>query len=247
MNPAPSAPVCAVPPAQPPIVAAWPRSAQLATAFLLGLTAALLAIHVYGSSRWSSKPTVLDRGAVLAYRIDLNQADRAELLQLPGVGDALAGRIEAYRREKGRFRSVDELVKVGGIGPTSLARLRPWVCVQSADDEEEEEAANLPTTPRPAPAKKPGVPTPAEPGSKKAQALTQRINVNTASAEELQKLPRIGPKLAQRIIDERSRSRFKSVEDLRRVSGIGAKTLDLLRPLITVESLPLRVVAADES
>ena len=51
----------------------------------------------------------------------------------------------------------------------------------------------------------------------------------------MQKLPGIGPKLSQRILDERARGAFKSVEDLRRVPGIGPKTLEKLRPLVTIE------------
>jgi competence protein ComEA len=50
----------------------------------------------------------------------------------------------------------------------------------------------------------------------------------------LQKLPGIGPRLAQRILDERAKSVFKSVDDLRRVSGIGPKTLEKLRAYVTV-------------
>ncbi len=61
------------------------------------------------------------------YVIDLNHADHAELLQLPGVGENLAGRIEAYREKHGPFHTVEELRSVHGIGPVTLRRLSPYV------------------------------------------------------------------------------------------------------------------------
>lgn len=67
----------------------------------------------------------------------------------------------------------------------------------------------------------------------------QPVNVNTADPEQLQTLPGIGPALAQRIVDDRSANGpFLSAEDLLRVSGIGEKTLEDLRPYITVEAAP---------
>ena len=63
-----------------------------------------------------------------------------------------------------------------------------------------------------------------------------RVNINTASASELDTLPGIGPVLAQRIIDRRTeQGPFTSVEELLEVDGIGQATLDGLREFITVK------------
>ena len=67
--------------------------------------------------------------------------------------------------------------------------------------------------------------------------LRSRVNVNLASAEELQRLPKIGPRIAQRIIEYRSRNGpFQSLEHLARVEGIGPKTLVALDSLVVVQT-----------
>ncbi len=60
-----------------------------------------------------------------------------------------------------------------------------------------------------------------------------RININTASAEELELLPGIGPSLSRAIIEQReSAGGFQQVEDLMKVNGIGEKKLDSIRDMI---------------
>jgi competence protein ComEA len=190
----------------------------------------ILVWNVYASSRWATRPTTLEQGALQTSRINLNQADRVQLMQLHGVGETLATRIIAYRDEHHGLRNVDELRNVHGIGPALIEKLRPCVYVEAADDEDETEPPDL-VMPNPPPQKqkqdKPAT-------SKKAEDLKGLIDINRASAEELQHLPRIGPKLAERIIEARHKAPFKKIDDLRRVSGIGAKTLDGLRPFVTV-------------
>jgi competence protein ComEA len=220
-SPAPSAPPVRSEPS--PLLAAWPRSAQLATAFLLGVAVTLLAVHCFASARSGTRPADLEEPGNLVYRVDLNHAPLAELQQLPGVGPRRAERIAEYRRLHGPFRSVEELRNVPGFGPVALERLRDLVTVGPVAREPlapEIPAGNL--------KKRTGL-------SKKEAALKGvRIDVNRAPATELQRLPGIGPKLSQRILDQRQRARFNTVEDLRRVPGIGPKTLEKLRPYVTV-------------
>lgn len=78
------------------------------------------------------------RGRSVAYdaqgRLDLNLCDSTELVLLPGVGPALAGRILAARRTRGRFQSPRDLLDVRGIGEKTLAKLLPKVAVRTAQD-----------------------------------------------------------------------------------------------------------------
>jgi competence protein ComEA len=194
----------------PPPAAAWPHAAQLAAAFLLGAAAALLAVRLIQA------PTGRPLDLASDQPIDLNRAGRGELLQLPGVGPNLANRIVDVRDGRGGFQSPDDLRSVSGIGPARLERIRPWVQANGEAPAAEPKAAG----PAPAP--------------KKAESLAEPLDVNTASPAELQKLPGVGVKMAQRIVDERSKRPFTSVADLRRVSGIGPKTLEKLRPFVTI-------------
>jgi len=61
------------------------------------------------------------------------------------------------------------------------------------------------------------------------------VNINTASAEQLMLLPRIGPSVAQKILEFREKNgRFKAAEDLMLVQGIGERTFELIMPHIAV-------------
>jgi len=70
-----------------------------------------------------------------------------------------------------------------------------------------------------------------------ADRLQPVVNINMASKDQLETLPGIGPKTAEAIIGFRRAKPFVRVEDIMEVSGIGPKTFDRLRPLITVGNL----------
>ncbi|MBI3312348.1 MAG: helix-hairpin-helix domain-containing protein [Candidatus Omnitrophica bacterium] len=64
----------------------------------------------------------------------------------------------------------------------------------------------------------------------------RRVDVNHATAEELERLPEVGPSLAQRIVEHRQASGpFHTPEELQQVPGIGPKTFEALKEYVTVE------------
>lgn len=148
-----------------------------------------------------------------SFRVELNRASRAELLQLPGVGPNRVDKILAYRSGKGGFQNVEDLKEVEGIGEITWQRLRPHIQVGTDYRENEDEPLRLQRKP----------------------VTTGRLNLNQASVEELEGLPGIGKTLAQRIVDEREKKPFASINDLRRVSGIGAKRLEQVRAFVNVQ------------
>ncbi|MFT5367164.1 MAG: comEA protein [Candidatus Latescibacterota bacterium] len=67
------------------------------------------------------------------------------------------------------------------------------------------------------------------------KGIAVSIDVNTATTKDFEKLPGIGPQIAQRIVDHRTKTgSFTTLEDLTKVSGVGPKTLERLRPMITL-------------
>jgi len=215
---------------QPPVpaplpVRIWPQCVR-STLFVM-MIAAVAGLLTHSLLHGNVQRPVSDSGEAPLTRIDLNAAGRAELRLLPGVGDQLAARIEAYRTLYGPYPNIDELRKVPGIGPLTIERLRPYLVVSAQPRTVDPDQAIAAAPKGPAHLELPR-------NNKKLEALTELIDVNTASIEELHKLPGIGPKLSQNIINSRSQGLFKTVDDLRRVPGIGPKTLAKLRPLVKV-------------
>lgn len=199
----------------PPVgaVSAWPRSVQavLVAVLAVGLIGLVASAVVPGTQPIEKQESV--------GRIDLNQATVAELQLLPGIGPSLAQRIDDYRQAHGPFQTVADVRKVPGVGPALLERIRSRATVTPAQVRQET---------------RPSLVQPSATKLSKAQQLTGPINVNTADAGELQKLPGIGPKLSQRIVETRAVRPFQSVQDLRRVPGIGPKTVEKLKPFVKV-------------
>ncbi len=81
-----------------------------------------------------------------------------------------------------------------------------------------------------------GEAAPPPPNGSAPKAATEKININTASVEELDKLPGVGPSIAKAIVDHRTKNGlFKQIEDINDVKGIGDALFEKIKDQITVE------------
>jgi competence protein ComEA len=174
--------------------------------------------------------------------VDLNTADQKALEALPGIGPAMAKKIMAARP----FNSVDDLRKVKGLSKAKMAALKDKVTVSpakaAAPEAKPVAAAEAPkaapaAAEKPAAAKEPApvaAPAAAEKEKKAVPKLApgQKINLNTASKEDLEKLLDIGPVKAQAIIDGRP---YKKIEDVMKVKGIKEGIFGEIKDYITVD------------
>jgi competence ComEA-like helix-hairpin-helix protein len=162
-------------------------------------------------------------------RIDADVAGAAELARLPRVGPTLAKTIVADREAHGPFGGLTGLDRVSGIGPGLLRALEPYLTF-----------SGLATNPPGAPDAETGTsfasPTP---GGVLAPELDRRgttLNVNRATAVDLEALPGIGPSLARRIVaDREARGPFATVQALDRIPGIGPALVARLGNLVTAQ------------
>jgi competence protein ComEA len=172
--------------------------------------------------------------------VDLNTADLKALEALPGVGPARAQKIIAARP----FKSVDDLSKVKGMSKAKVEALKDKVTVgqeKAAAPEAKPAPATLapvfsPAAEKPAVAKEPASPakpavTEKEKGGAVQLAPGQKVNLNTASKEDLDKLPEIGPVKAQAIIEGRP---YTKIEDVMKVKGIKEGIFEKIKDHITV-------------
>ncbi|MFN4190251.1 MAG: ComEA family DNA-binding protein [Pseudothermotoga sp.] len=69
----------------------------------------------------------VDQRKMIEFPIDINSASYEDLLQIPGIGPAKAKAIIQFREQSGPFRTIDDLVKVSGIGKVTAQRISSYV------------------------------------------------------------------------------------------------------------------------
>lgn len=151
----------------------------------------------------------------ISYPLDLNAATAEELETLPGVGAILAERIVSYREAVGGFQTLEELQQVNGIGSGIYSQIAPYLFIigelQTISPESELPEATDAAAPELEP----------ETAPESASASIPRLDINTATAEDFQKLPNVTPEQAEAIVRLRTQIQyFQNVYELLYADGM---------------------------
>ena len=181
------------------------------------------------------------------FPLEINTADKSQLMQLDGIGEVIADRIIQYRSSGNCFYSIEDIKNVKGIGDAVFLKIKDNIYVNSniissKAAQKVTSATSLETTStvttmkqiatlKPITTFKPIITTKAETliTTTKFQAKFP-LDINSASAEELMCLSGIGSELANRIITYRNEnSGFYTIEELMNVKGIGQNTFNKIK------------------
>jgi comEA protein len=187
----------------------------------------------------SSASTAADKAAKTE-KVNLNTADEKAIAGAKGVGDKLAKELVKNRP----YKTWEEVSKVKGVGSgkkldslkkvlkltEGIATKDEPVVAEKASKKKTSSKGDEATSASSSPSKK------SSSSSSEKLAPGTKININTASAEELDKLPEIGPVKAQAIVEYRkANGPFKSAEDIEKVKGIKEGTFAKIKDFIVVK------------
>lgn len=173
----------------------------------------------------------------VTFPLELNAASAAELEQLPHIGAVLAERITAYRDQIGGFSNREQLLEVEGIGEATLYEIYDLLYLENETFPEPEPEPEPAGAPAPAAAPQPAetAPSATEPPVAAAPAVTFPLDLNQATAAELEQIPEMQPELAEKIVAFRQQIQaFSSVYELLYVDGMTEAYFVQLRDYVQI-------------
>lgn len=192
--------------------------------------------------------------------LDINTATEGAISTLPGIGPVRAAAIVRTRTASGRFGTLDDLLKVRGIGKKILSGLEGYILLPRGGSSSEQ--ATKPSGPARSLIVEEGrQANPVNGGAgnglpsfggendtgvrlrgsgRRRDTVLKRMDVNSATREELEKVKGIGPVLAERIVSHRNRrGPFGNLSELSRIKGIKRhKAADLRKVLFVAGASP---------
>lgn len=135
------------------------------------------------------------------------------------------------------YNRIQQKVKVAAVEPGQIEAFKTYADSLEQVANEAIEAPNLPGTESDEIAVVDAISSSANSDRPTETESTLLLDLNTASKEELQSLPRVGPVLAQRIVDYRAQiGAFGEIEELKKVKGIGDKTFEKIKPYVSLKN-----------
>ncbi|CAF0996254.1 unnamed protein product, partial [Didymodactylos carnosus] len=160
-------------------------------------------------------------------RLNINHANEEELMLLPGIDRRIAQNIIEHRQATGNFKNVEDVALVNGINADVFAIISADICIENPP-----ESDNLHLNSKSSTIMTPSIP---QTGTT-ATHNNERVNINSATLDELRTIPGLEQKLAERIIRQREKKGpFQFVEDMLKIKGFNYMVLDSIRPHVTVD------------
>jgi len=184
----------------------------LACVFVLGIVFSIKDLNVPVMNSQEKAAYEQQTEALKTGLIDINTANAMELQLLKGIGSTKADAIVKYRETNGFFSTKEDVISVPGIGPATFEKIKDRLQITEIPRdalEKEEETC---------------------------EGEEERININRASQSQLETIPGIGPVKARSIVEYRElNGEFQDLSDLILVKGIGEKTFEQMKPMVTIK------------
>ena len=145
-------------------------------------------------------------------KVDINSASEKDLTIITGIGEATAKKIIDYREES-TFYKLEDLENVSGIGEITVENIKEESVAYTDKEkpkEEEEETSKEEEK---------------EEEKNEKEEKPEKVDINSASKEDLTIITGIGEATAEKIIDYRKENAFYKLEDLENISGVGEATI----------------------
>ena len=115
----------------------WVRRAETIAAFVLAVLFLVWVGTIFVRQRLTGRDIDVVRSSAETsrYKVNLNLADKGELMLLPGIGEVRSERIVAWRSEHGRFQSLDEVKAASGLSDNSLEAIRDLITLGEPERE----------------------------------------------------------------------------------------------------------------
>lgn len=179
------------------------------------------------------KKSTLDAISLEPKKVDLNLASAQDLERLPAVGPALARTVIDYRNQQGGFKKVEEILNVPGFGKGRYKKVWELLYIDGKKGVHPSQLFKPEIIRRTKKTEK----IKHQPADQEEETFEgKRIDINQASLEQLMSLPRIGKKLAARIIQYRQTyGPFMVKEELFEIEGMTQNLFEKIEPYIEVK------------